>query len=182
MAANKRPAPAALGRYGRRVLALAFAAMPVGAEQYIAVHIPDPQPVGEARLKVLFWDLYDATLYAPGGALQEGRPLALRLAYLRKLYGRQIASRSIKEMRAQGFDDEAKLDAWHQQLRDIFPDVDKHTVLTGVHLPGAETVFYLNGKRIGAVADPAFGPVFFDIWLGEKAAYPDLRRRLLGQP
>lgn len=179
MAGKKRPAPAA---FRRCVLAFAFVVMPVGAEQYIEAHIPDARPVGEARLKVLFWDFYDATLYAPGGVLQAGRPLALRLAYLRKLYGDKIADRSIKEMRAQGFDDEAKLSAWHQQLRDIFPDVDKHTVLTGVHLPGAETVFYRNGKRIGAVTDPAFGPVFFDIWLGEKTGYPDLRRRLLGRP
>ena len=159
-----------------------FAAMQTHAEEPIETHIPEAQPVGEGRLKFMLWNIYDATLYAPGGVFEKGRPMALRLAYLRKLYGKKIADRSIEEMRAQGFDDEVKLASWHEQLRGIFPDVDKQTVLTGIHLPGAETLFYRNGKRIGTMRDPLFGPAFFDIWLGEKARYPDLRGQLLGQP
>ena len=143
--------------------------------------IPNASLVGEGRLKVLFWKVFDAQLYAPKGEWSMQAPFALSLNYLRRLDGEKIAERSIDEIRDQGFNNEAKLDNWLQQMRAIFPDVDQTTTLTGVYKPQQATLFYLNGELIGRVDDPAFGERFFNIWLGEKSSQPKLRNKLIGE-
>ena len=106
-------------------------------------------------------------------------PLALSLTYLRHLAGKDIADRSIVEIRKQGFTDEAKLGDWRGQLRAIMPDVKEGTTLTGVLTATGQTEFCRNGSRIGTIRDPDFGPRFFDIWLGPKTSAPGLRAKLL---
>ena len=45
----------------------------------------DLQVVGEARLKFLFWQVYDSTLFSNSGTYQELEPnLALKISYRRK--------------------------------------------------------------------------------------------------
>ena len=104
----------------------------------------------------------------------------MRLSYLRNLDGEKIADRSIEEMRAQGFNDEIKLAAWHTQIRRIFPDVNDGTTLSGVYTKNQETIFYKNGSEIGRIKDPEFGQAFFNIWLSTDTSEPDLRAQLLG--
>ena len=41
--------------------------------------VPEPALVGEARLKVLLFPVYDASLYAPKGDYRKSGPLALEL-------------------------------------------------------------------------------------------------------
>lgn len=143
-------------------------------------YLTDAQKVGEGRLTYLLWDVYDARLYAPDGQWDENEPFALTLHYLRSLKGEAIADRSVEEMRKQGFEDEVKLAAWHSQMRNIFPDVENGTELTGLYTPGEPTRFYQNGKLMGAVQDAEFGQWFFDIWLSEQTTEPELRIQLLG--
>ena len=61
-----------------------------------------------------------------------------------------------------------------------FPDVAPSDRLTGVHLPGEATRFFHNGRPTSAVVDPAFGRLFFGIWLAATTSEPELRRRLIG--
>ncbi|MEM0912290.1 MAG: hypothetical protein AAGJ37_15045, partial [Pseudomonadota bacterium] len=68
----------------------------------LSQYINDPQTVGNARLEVMFWDIYDAELIAESGIFVSGEPFALRLTYLRKFKGEDIASRSVDEMRSLG--------------------------------------------------------------------------------
>ncbi len=143
-------------------------------------HVPDADLVGKARLKVLFWKVYDAELYAPNGAWSAEEPFALSLNYLRKLEGEQIAKRTIVEMRKQGFEDEVTLARWFDDMRSIIPDVEKNTRITGVADNDQNTLFYSDGKLIGAIKDPLFTQKFFDIWLGEKSSQPKMRNKLLG--
>lgn len=144
-------------------------------------HVPEPQLVGKARLKVLFWKVYDAELYAPGGEWSADSPYALTLNYLRKLNGEQIAKRTISEIRDQGFADELALARWYEQMRAIIPDVDKKTRITGVYDDNGHTLFYRNGEPIGTIKDAEFSRNFFNIWLGEKSSEPKMRDRLLGE-
>lgn len=136
--------------------------------------------IGEARMRVLFLDIYDARLLAPGGTLQAGEPFALSLTYLRSLNGEKIAARSIEEMRKQGLNDDATLDRWYRSLVDIIPDVKKNDEIVGVADADGATRFYLAGEPIGEVPEPAFTRAFFDIWLSEKTSEPRLRDQLLG--
>lgn len=147
------------------------------AEQYM----PNPVLVGEARLKFLFWKIYDAELYAPNGNWSETKPFALTFTYLRKATSKQISKRMVKELRGQGFEDEAILDSWYQISLQIFPDVDKGTQITGVRDKYGHAQFFLNDQPIGTVEDPLFTDWFFRIWLGKKTSVPKFRSHLLGK-
>ncbi|MEM6782074.1 MAG: chalcone isomerase family protein [Pseudomonadota bacterium] len=155
--------------------------LPVQAAEIARKHIPDAEFVGEGRLTYMFWDVYDASLFAPGGDWEPGEPLALELIYLRDITGKQIADRSLDEMEDLGMDDSVRLNEWYNDMVRIFPDVTDGFVLTGVLTPRGETVFYKHDQEIGRVADPEFGHYFFDIWLSAETSAPDLRAKLLGR-
>lgn len=153
---------------------------PAYAGDQMEQYVPQAEKVGHGRLTVMFWDVYDASLYAPQGQWNKSKPFALQLSYLRDIPGKKIADRSVEEMRTQGFRDEVKLADWHAQMVNIFPDVNENTSITGVYTSAGETVFFNGTQEIGRIADPGFGKYFFDIWLGEKTSAPDLRHKLLG--
>lgn len=152
-------------------------AAPVEAVQ---ASVPGATVVGSGVLFYAFWDIYEATLFAPGGVWDANQPHALSIEYFRALDGKAIADRSVQEIRQQGFTDEVTLAAWHAQMKAIFPDVKKGTVLTAVYIPDAHTTFYKGAETIGVIKDDAFGKAFFGIWLAEKTSEPKLRRALLG--
>jgi hypothetical protein len=146
----------------------------------ISRYVPQAQAVGSGRLTYLFWNVYDATLYAPEAQWRQAEPYALSISYLRKLKGEQIAKTSAEAIRDLGFSDESILDEWYRRMLMIFPDVDENTTLIGIRSSKGQTVFYNNGKISGVISDPAFADWFFGIWLNEKTKKPELRRRLLG--
>jgi hypothetical protein len=133
-----------------------------------------------------YWgfDVYQASLWVgPGfdaGALAQQR-FGLELHYLRAFQGRDIAQRSIDEMRRIGTFSEAQAQRWLQAMQAAFPDVAAGDRLLGVHLPGRGAQFHHNGRPTAEVADPEFAQLFFGIWLSEQTAAPRLRRALLGQ-
>ncbi len=141
--------------------------------------LEQPAVVGQARLTVLFFKIYDATLYAPKGQYRADQPFVLTLRYLREFEGEKIAQRTVDEMRKQGFSNEAKLVLWLRAMNALFPDVGPGVELSAVRLASGATDFYRGDQRIGQVADPEFGRQFFAIWLGEKTSEPAMRRQLL---
>lgn len=146
----------------------------------ILTSIPNASVVGKGVLTYAFWDVYEATLYAPRGKWDPSKPFALSIEYFHNIDGADIADKSVQEMRKQGFNDEVRLAAWNTQMKAIFPDVTKGTVLSATYTPGLETVFYHGNKKIGAIRGDDFGKLFFGIWLDERASHPELRRALLG--
>jgi len=152
---------------------------PVFADDQLSDYRQEANQVGTARLSVMFWDVYDATLYAPEDTYHPQKSFALQLNYLMDFSGKDIAERSVEEMRKQGFDDEMKLAAWYSQMRDLFPDVEEGTSLTGIYQPQKPTAFYVGDTRLGEIKDPQFGKYFFDIWLSQKTSEPEIRRNLL---
>ncbi|MEM7198353.1 MAG: chalcone isomerase family protein [Pseudomonadota bacterium] len=154
-----------------------FASADISIAEY---YIVNAQIVGTGRLSVLFWDVYDAALYAPDGKWSSKTPYALSLSYLRDLSSNEIAERSVQEMRDQGLDDETTLGEWLQKMRALFPDVEKNTILTGVRDENGHTIFYHDDKHIGSITDIAFADRFFGIWLKETTSEPRLRKKLLG--
>ena len=141
--------------------------------------LEQPAVVGQARLTVLLFKVYDATLYAPKGRYQANQPFVLTLRYLREFKGEKIAQRTVEEMRKQGFMNEAKLASWLRTMNALFPDVQPGVELSAVRLPSGATDFYQGEQPIGQVQDPEFGKQFFAIWLGEKTSEPVMRRQLL---
>jgi hypothetical protein len=152
----------------------------VFATEVVKSFVPGASVVGRGILTYLVWDVYEATLYAPNGRWETQKPFALSIEYYRPLQGADIAKRSVREMRRQGFTDEAKLADWHTRMKAIFPNVSAGTVLTAVFTPVGETTFYNGNTRVGAIQGDDFGRLFFGIWLDEKTSEPELRRALLG--
>ncbi len=151
----------------------------------VAAALPAAALQGSGRLRFIGLSVYDARLWrgaAPVGGDWMAAPLALELIYLRGLVGRQIAERSIKEMRRQRdlTDDEAT--RWQSAMVQLFPDVKEGDRITGFVVPGLGARFAVNGTVKGDVRDLEFAKLFFGIWLSEKTSEPALRRALLGQP
>ncbi|MFK7859435.1 MAG: chalcone isomerase family protein [Granulosicoccus sp.] len=151
------------------------------ASSPLQTHFDDAQLVGEARLKVMFWDVFDARLYADSGLYRSSEPFALSLSYLRSLDGRKIVSKSMEEIRRQapGSSPE-QLARWEKKLLSIIPDVSKGTSITGVRTEEGSTVFYFGNNEIGRVDDLEFTNAFFNIWLGSNTSDPTFRYKLLG--
>lgn len=137
---------------------------------------------GEAVMRFFGLKVYDVRLWTQMKAFTHAEPFVVELVYDMALNGKDIADRSVKEMRAQGVSDEAKLERWGEQMAKIFPDIRKGDALIGVSLPGKEARFYSRDKLIATVPDPEFSKAFFDIWLSDKSSEPKLREKLLGAP
>lgn len=176
----------------RRQAALLLAALPGAAW---ASRAPQPLPpelktelrgarlLGEGRLRYLGLHVYDIRLWGEAGFSPSdlaGSPLALELEYQRALDGKAIAERSLKEMQALDSIDAALAERWLQQMRQIFPDVNKGDRLTGVQRPGEAARFFANGRPLGEVRDAEFTRLFFGIWLSPRTSQPRLREALLG--
>lgn len=145
----------------------------------VAATIPNAALVGEGRMTYMMMQIYDARLYAADGTVQGDAPMALSLTYLRRLSSTRIVDQTIEEIRKQGFADEVRLAGWHTTLQDILPNVEEGTTLTGVLDSQGATRFYNGATPIGTVTDPAFGRLFFAIWLGPDTTAPELRSELL---
>ena len=147
--------------------------------------LPEASVIGSGSFRWFGLKLYDASLWAVRGSFNpdnwQSASLALELNYARSLEGRRIAEASIDEMKKLGIGTPAQHKAWDEAMKQVFPDVDKTTQLTGLYAPGQPTRFFRNGAAIGEIADPAFGPAFFAIWLHPKTTAPKLRSALLGQ-
>ena len=146
-----------------------------------AQYMPQPHMVGNTTFRVLLWDIYDATLYAPHGRWQAKQPYALRLTYHRGFSGTDIAARSAEEIHQLGYTNSAQLERWQQQMQAMFPDVGSQSQLTGVRDAQGHAHFYHNKAYLGQIADPDFSHWFFGIWLAPNTQEPSLRRELLGQ-
>ena len=150
------------------------------ANNHIISNIPNATQLSKAKFSVLFWHVYDTSLYTSDNKFSFDKPFALKLDYKRKLYGKKIAERSADEIRHIGFKDEVRLAGWFTQMLKIFPDVEKGVSITGIYKPDGITVFYKNDEKIGEINDTEFGKWFFGIWLSEKTSEPELRKKLLG--
>ena len=102
------------------------------------------------------------------------------MQYARSLVGREIAKRSLVEMRRQASIDEAKAQAWLAAMEAAFPDVKSGDRLTGQYEPGSGARFYFNGQLRQRIPDAEFARLFFGIWLSPKTSEPALRTQLLG--
>lgn len=142
--------------------------------------VPNASVVGQGILSYAFWDIYEATLYAPNGRFKPNKPFALSIKYFHPINGKDIADKSVQEMRKQGFHDEIKLAAWNTQLKSFLPDVKNGTVLSAVYIPKEQTKFFNGNLVIGSIKGDDFARLFFGIWLENTTSKPELRRALLG--
>jgi Chalcone isomerase-like len=149
----------------------------------VAQSISGARQLGQSRLVVYGFNIYDAKLWAGenfAAANYSAEPFALELRYLRSFNGASIAEISLKEMRKLGKVSDEKAAAWLAEMKRTFPDVKKGDALLGIHRPDGSASFSLNGKPIGDVRDEDFTRLFFGIWLSAKTSEPKMRNELIG--
>ena len=136
--------------------------------------------VGEARLKVLLWKVYDSALYTPSGRWLGAGPYQLSLTYLRDIPVEQL----IKETR-KAWDEQNRVhpeqENWLQALAGIWPDISAGDNLVFGVGADDQNQFWFNGQSIGGIDHPDFAAFFGGIWLSEDSPRPALRARLIGE-
>ncbi|MEL0203640.1 MAG: chalcone isomerase family protein [Halieaceae bacterium] len=136
--------------------------------------------VGEARLKVLLWKVYDSALYTPSGRWLGAGPYQLSLTYLRDIPGEQL----IKETR-KAWDEQNRVhreqENWLQALAEMWPDISAGDNLVFAVGADDQNQFWFNGRSIGGIDHPDFAAFFGGIWLSEDSPRPALRARLIGE-
>jgi Chalcone isomerase-like len=169
---------AALGAASLRAQQPASAVVP----PEVATELPGAQLQGGGRLSFLLLHVYDIRLWsaAPPGEDYARSAFALELEYARALAGREIAERSIVEMRRIGDFDETRGRQWLAEMVRLLPDVKAGDRLTGVQREQSAR-FHFNGQWRGELADADFARLFFGIWLSPRTSEPKLRQALLGR-
>lgn len=162
----------------------ALAPMPAAAQTLaapVAAAAPNLTVQGEGTMRFFGLKVYDVRLWTLMSRFTHAEPFALELVYDMSLKGKDIAERSVTEMRGIGVKDEDKLKRWGEVMARVFPDVKAGDALIGVSIPGKEARFYNREKLIASIPDPEFARAFFDIWLSDKTSAPGVRSKLLGQ-
>ena len=165
-----------------RLLAILLFILPLvaTAQQAPAAQPSALQMVGEARLKVLFWSVYDSRLYTADGNYQAGeRPVRLDIQYLINIDSDDLVARTASEWEAQQRSHERQ-EQWLQVLSGLWPDVSENDTISLEIQEDNRAVFYRNGELLGSLDDPDFGQYFLDIWLSPQTTRPQMRERLLG--
>lgn len=165
---------------GRRALLRVLALWPVLALPVPAAASPleGLSRWGSGDFRRFGFLVYSATLWA--GNDPQRPPLALSLDYKRSISGAAIVDASVREMR-RFVSDPQRLQAWGEQMRQVFPDVEPGDHILGVYRSGI-AYFYQGERLLGEIAAPGFAAAFFAIWLDSRSSAPELRAALLSRP
>ncbi len=166
-------------------------AMPQAQTTVISPPLPEPatsgmpalKAIGGGLLRIFGFQIYNAYLWTPNGAaFDQKKPYVLDIHYLRTFSAKQLAERSIDEMRDQGVGHDGVYRKWIAEMQRVFADVKEGDRLTGVATAARTAKFFYNGTYRGEIADADFTDAFFGIWLSEKSSQPRMRNQLLGKP
>jgi hypothetical protein len=159
------------------ICALVLATAALGAR----ADVEPMQLVGEARLQVLFWSIYDSRLFTADGTYESGeRPVRLEIQYLRDIDADDLVARTAQEWEQQGIRHERRAQ-WLEAMAELWPDIRENDTLALELDETNRSVFFHNGRELGTVEDPDFGQHFLDIWLSPDTSRPELRLALIGQ-
>ena len=134
--------------------------------------------------------VYDLALYVPQKAssreaiLAQKGPYRVRLVALRDIDAGDIGRAMVVGMRDNLPQEEAyRLARYSNKIVEIFSTQPR--IFSGSNfgldwVPGKGATFFLDGKQIGELNDPAFIEPFLSIWLGQVPADHKLKDQLLG--
>lgn len=141
---------------------------------------PPLQPLGSATLHWFGLHVYDIALFDEQPPYTPADTAVLSIGYRISIKSRRLVETTLKEWRRLGQGTTTQHEQWRRQLDGMWPDVRDGDSLTAFKRRDGPTQFYFGDRLLGEVADPAFGPAFFAIWLDEKSRYPEVRDGLLG--
>ena len=139
------------------------------------------QPVGSTTLKVMFWTIYDSTLFTNNGQYRGVEPgLALKIDYRRNIKRDHLIGTTRDQWQELGLYDPGVSEDWLRALMELWPNIRRGDSITLVVEPDMSASFYHNGVSLGRLSDARFTESFLAIWLAENSTFPKLRDQLIG--
>lgn len=140
------------------------------------------QLVGEGKLTVLFWDVYQAQLFTENGRYQEQQyPVALKLTYLRNFKKDDLVSETQNQWQKLGLNNLEQQQRWLDELTRLWRDVKKRDAITLYINKDGISYFFLNDEELGVISEPEFSEAFLAIWLSEDTSEPSVRAQLIAE-
>lgn len=138
------------------------------------------EKVGETRLRVYFFRVYDATLYTDSGQYPAAESVALELSYLRNIQAQQLVDTTRDEWESLGFKIDAQAEGWLDELQAMWPDVGQGDCLIAASDNYQQVRFYNQQGELGSIDNAQFAEQFFAIWLSENSSFRRNRDELVG--
>lgn len=145
-----------------------------------AAPIDDLTRLGQGKMKVLFWSLYQAELYGETAYSSPNQsPLALKITYLKNINKDDLVDATASQWEHINLTHPERKN-WLTQLAKLWPDINDGDTITLLVTQTGQSHFYYNNQLLGKITDQDFGPAFLSIWLSEKTSRPKLRKALIG--
>lgn|SRR5690554_960624 len=145
-----------------------------------SIHRHALNAVGNTRMQVLLFKVYDAYLYTNTGVYPDYDDLELELNYLRTIKSVALVNATAEEWNKQGFTQNEQSTAWLEQLKNMWPDVSSGDCLVAQHSQGKGISFYNKQGFLGEVKGQEFAEQFLAIWLSSKSSFRRNRNELVG--
>ena len=138
--------------------------------------------LGTHNLKVWGFKIYNIQLLSESKDFSYQNKFAIIINYQRDFAKDDLIKKSIEEIaRINKINDKTLLQTYQNKLEEIFFDVKKGDRKTAFFDPKNGVKLYFNGKFSGEIKDLIFAKRFVDIWLSDKASYPQMTKDILGK-
>lgn len=137
--------------------------------------------VGRAQFSILFWDIYNSTLYTKSGSyLHEAstQSLIFEIEYLKDITKNDLLERTVEQWKHLNIP-ESEYSKFIPTLNIIWPDISSGDKLAML-VQNKQSVFFFNNLRVGHIEQKEFSKLFLDIWLSPRTSQEKLREQLLG--
>jgi hypothetical protein len=136
--------------------------------------------VGSASVRILFWSIFDATLWSESKEFDWSKSFALTLTYTKEFSAKSLAKTTTKEMARLGSEPTGLLE-FRETFRQCLDDVVPGDRITAVNIADDEVLFFQNGTKRCTLKRPGLKKDFFGIWLDENSKFPSATAELLGR-
>ncbi|WP_404407672.1 chalcone isomerase family protein [Pseudidiomarina marina] len=138
------------------------------------------QKVGETRLSVWFWDVYDAELRTDTGSLDSAEQRALQLSYLRDIKASDLVDTTAEEWERLGITMSDEHQQWLDDLREMWPNVKEGDCITLLETEQGHAKFFGPSGELGEINSAQFTDDFLAIWLDKNSRFKKERDELIG--
>lgn len=140
----------------------------------------DWEKVGETRLRVMLFRIYDAQLYTDTGRYSDAQAVALSINYGRSFTANTLVDQTRDEWERMGYTIDEEKESWLQELAKIWPDVERGDCIVAHTLGNGTTYFHGETGLLGSIQADGFAERFLGIWLSEDARFRSNRDELVG--
>ncbi|GAA6205623.1 MULTISPECIES: chalcone isomerase family protein [Thalassotalea] len=138
--------------------------------------------IGSALFSVLFWDIYNSTLYTESGKFIEGsaqQTIVFKIDYFKDITRDDLIEHTVEQWQHLKIHENEYLH-FLPELAEVWPNISAGDSLT-LLIQNQNSRFYFNGNFIGSIEEHSFGSLFLSIWLSPQTSQKTLRSKLLGE-